>query len=342
MAIGPESRMTVADIATIAKVSVPTVSKVINGRPGVSKHTRQHVLDILENNDYISPIMASARKTGIVELLLSNPHTPWADEILVGTLEGLDGSGLAPTVSACPSVAWSFDPWINAAVKHGASGAIVCLTDIPANSIQRLHKAGIKVVLVDPTGVVPPDISTIGSSDYQGANDATRHLVELGHQRIAFLKGPDSWHTCTARFNGFRAMMEESGLPIDPALVTGKIYYYNDGYECGRRLFALHNPPTAVFASSDLQAAGLYRAAQEAKLNIPGDVSIVGFDDLPAVKLLNPPLTTVHHAIREMAKVGAQTIVNLINNKQTLTRIDLLTHLVIRGSTAPPRSKTAN
>ena len=216
---------------------------------------------------------------------------------------------------------------------------MICLANIPENSIARLRKANIEVMLVDPTGVVPPDVSMIGSSDYQGANDATRHLVNLGHKRIAFLKGPDEWRTCRARFNGFRSMMEEAGLPIDPDLVTGNIYYYEDGYEYGKQLFAMTNPPTAVFASSDMQAAGLYQAAREAGLSIPQDVSIVGFDDLPYVNFLNPQLTTVHHAIHDMAKMGAHSLVEHINGKKGLTRIDLLTHLVVRDSTAPPRER---
>ncbi|PLS30578.1 LacI family transcriptional regulator [Bifidobacterium margollesii] len=333
----PKSKMTVADIAAIAQVSAPTVSKVINGRSGVSDATRERILTILKEHNYVSPVSPSSRKTGIIELLISHPHTAWADEILVGTLAGLEGSGYTPAVSSCPPVEWSFDPWIDAAVQHGASGAMICLANIPPASIERLRKAGIKVMLVDPTGVVPQDVSMIGSSDYQGANDATRHLVQLGHKRIAFLKGPDDWRTCRARFNGYRSMMEEAGLPIDPDLVTGSVYYYEDGYECGQRLFAMPDPPTAVFASSDMQAAGLYQAAQEAGLTIPDDVSIIGFDDLPYVQFLSPRLTTVHHAIQDMARLGARSLVKMINGNESLTRIDLLTHLEVRGSTAPPK-----
>lgn len=334
-------KITLADIARLADVSAPTVSKVINGRQGVSDSTRSRILEVIKQHNYVSPIAPSARRTGIVELLISHPHTAWADEVLAGTLAGLEGSGFTPAVTACPPVEWSFDPWIDDAVRHGASGAMICLTNIPPAGIARLRKAGIEVVLMDPTGVVPPDVSMIGSSDYQGANDATRHLVELGHRRIAFLQGPEEWHTCRARFNGFRSMMEEAGIPIDPDLVTGSVYYYEDGYACGQRLFAMDDPPTAVFASSDMQAAGLYQAAREAGLAIPRDVSIVGFDDLPYVQFLDPQLTTVHHAIQDMAKLGAETLVELINGRKTLTRIDMLTHLEVRGSTAPPRTRAA-
>ena len=326
-------KVTIADIASIANVSTPTISKVINGRPGVSDKTRKHVLSILHEYNYISPISRNSNKTGLIELLISHPHTAWADEILAGTIEGLDGSGYAPVVSACPPVHWRFNPWIDAVVQHGSSGVMVCLANIPKNAIDRLREAGVKVILVDPTGVVPPGVPVIGSSDYQGANDATRHLVSLGHRRIAFLKGPDDWQTCRARFNGYRSMMEEAHIPIDPNLVIGKTYYYEDGYECGKRLLALPNPPTAVFASSDMQAAGLYQAIHEAGLGIPDDISVVGFDDLPYVQFLNPNLTTVHHAIKDMARLGVQELVKDINGESTLPGIDVLTHLVVRGST---------
>lgn len=332
-----ERRITVAELAELAQVSVPTISKVLNNRPGVSDETRERVRGVIRDVGYAPRNTAHRNKTRTIELLISHPHTAWADEILVGTLEGLADSGFSPIVSARPPAGWDFGEWHREVRHHNSSGAMICLTHVAEEGIRRLHADGMRTIMIDPTGIVPPNTPVIGSADYQGCKDATRHLVELGHTRIAFLQGPEEWQTCRARYDGFRSVMEEAGLEIDPQLIMGERYYYEDGYECANRLFEMTEPPTAIFASSDMQAAGAYRAAHEHGVRIPDDVSIVGFDDLPYINFLQPRLTTVHHAIQDMARLGAQTLVELIEGKEPLTHVDLAAPLVVRESTSAPR-----
>ena len=329
-------KITISQLAEQAGVSVPTVSKVLNGRPGVSESTQKQIRDLIRQTGYVPRSSPHNLQNRTVELLISHPHSAWADEILVGVLEGLKDSGYSPIVSARPPVEWDFGPWFQEALSHGSRGALICLTHVSQANIQQMLDNGMKTIMIDPTGIVPPNTPVIGSGDYQGCKDATRHLIELGHRRIAFLKGPDEWQTCRARYDGFRSVMEEHHLTIDPELITGSAHFFDDGYECGNRLFSLHRRPTAVFASSDMQAAGLYRSAREHGIRIPEDVSVVGFDDLPYIEFLHPQLTTVHHAIKDMAKLGAQTLVDIINHKPTLTHVDLAAPLVIRESTCPP------
>lgn len=336
--MGKNRKVTVAELAHQAQVSIPTISKVLNNKPGVSVETRERVQKLIEETGYLPRKSSNRLQTHTIELLISHPHSAWADEILVGTLAGLEGSGYSPIVSARPPSGWDFDQWHREVLSHHSSGAIICLTHIAESGIQSLLDSGLRTIMIDPTGIVPPNTPVIGSADYQGCKDATRHLVELGHRRIAFLKGPDEWQTCRARYDGFRSVMEEAEIPIDPQLVVGEQYFYEDGYKYGHYLFGLPHPPTAIFASSDMQAAGVYRAASEHGLRIPDDVSVIGFDDLPYIKFLEPQLTTVHHAIEDMARLGAQTLVQLINGDDPLTHVDLAAPLVVRGSTSAPRT----
>lgn len=334
--MGTKHKVTVSELAHLAGVSVPTVSKVINNREGVSDQTRLQIQQLIEQTGYTSRLSSQKQHHNTVELLISHPHTAWADEILFGVLEGLEGSGYAPIISARPTSGWDFESWFQEALTHDSQGALICLTHIGENDINRMLKAGMQTILIDPTGITPPNTPVIGSADYQGCKDATRHLIELGHRRIAFLKGPDDWQTCRARYDGFRSVMEESNIPIDPELVTGEKYFFEDGIACGDYLFSLPKPPTAIFASSDMQAAGIYRSASQHGIRIPEDLSVVGFDDLPYIEFLDPQLTTVHHAIQDMARLGSQKLVNIIEGLPTLTKVDLAAPLVIRNSTCPP------
>jgi len=141
-----------------------------------------------------------------------------------------------------------------------------------------------------------------------------------------------------ARVDGYRAALETAGVAFDPALVRAGDFHHEAGYACGRELLRLEDRPTAVFAGNDLQALGLYEAARELGLRIPDDLSVVGFDDLPAARWVGPPLTTIRQPLGEMAGAAARIVLDLARGrKPAATRIELATELVVRSSTAPPR-----
>ncbi len=166
---------------------------------------------------------------------------------------------------------------------------------------------------------------------------ATRHLLDLGHRRIAMLGGNSRWPFCRARMDGFRAAMDAAGVPVDPELVRIGPLYVEGGLSDGAALLRRPDPPTAVLTTNDLQAHGVYEAARQAGVRIPEDLSVVGFDDLPFTKWAGPPMTTMRQPLVRMGATAARMILAL-GNGETLPeqRVVLSTELVLRQSTASP------
>ena len=165
---------------------------------------------------------------------------------------------------------------------------------------------------------------------------AARHLIDLGHQRIAVMCGPAGYLCAQARLDGFRAAMGAAGLPVARELVRRGRFYYEDGLRLGRELLNLAQPPTAVVCGNDLQALGVYEAARQLGRRIPDDLSVVGFDDVEFARWCGPPLTTVRQPLIEMGAAAATLVMALAaGERPAQTRIEVATALVVRESTAP-------
>ena len=149
--------------------------------------------------------------------------------------------------------------------------------------------------------------------------------------------GPKGVLCSRARVDGFRAAMDEAGVPIDAGLVSHGPFQVDEGIGVGRRLLARPDRPTAIITGNDLQALGVYQAAREVHLRIPDDLSVVGFDDLPLTRWVSPPLTTVRQPLVEMAEAAAELVLGLARGDEPpRSRVELATELVVRESTAPP------
>jgi LacI family xylobiose transport system transcriptional regulator len=202
---------------------------------------------------------------------------------------------------------------------------------------ERLRSRAIPFVIVDPAGDPSPDAPSVGSANWSGGLAATRHLIELGHRRIAAITGPEDMMCSLARVDGYRSAMNSAGLPIDEAWIRFGDFHVEGGRDRARELLALPDAPTAIFAGSDLQALGVLDAVREAGLRVPDDVSIVGYDDIPLARWVSPRLTTVHQPLRRMGEEAARLAIRLADEPvETTPRMDLATSLVVRDSTAPP------
>jgi LacI family transcriptional regulator len=169
---------------------------------------------------------------------------------------------------------------------------------------------------------------------------ATRHLLGYGHRRLAIIAGDEGVLCSRERVAGFRFAHEEAGIPVDPSLVRYGNFHVQGGYEHGMDLLSRPDRPTAVFAGADMQALGVLRAARRLGLQIPGDVSVIGYDNLPLAAWTTPGLTTVHQPLRDMAGTATRMLLDLARGTElTTTRIDLVTNLVERESTAPLNPK---
>lgn len=332
--------VTIARIAEEAGVSVPTVSKVVNGRTDVAPTTRRRVEAIIRKHGYQRRADQRTTPSTLLELVFHELESAWAIEIIRGVEQVARDNGLAVVLSELQGRRMPGRGWIEEVLARRPAGVISVLSDLSASQYAQLEARAIPVVVVDPVGEAGPDVPSIGATNWRGGLTATRHLLELGHRRIGVIGGPEQVLCSRARLDGFRAAMETAALPPDPALVRHGDFHVEGGYRHGRVLLGLADPPSAIFAGSDLQALGVYEAARETGRRIPDQLSVVGFDDLPIARWVGPPLTTVRQPLVEMAMAGAQLIVALAAGEQPLhRRLELATSLVVRQSTAAPAAR---
>ena len=187
----------------------------------------------------------------------------------------------------------------------------------------------------EPTTAFP----TIGSTIWLGGYTATEYLISLGHRRIGIITFPLHLTTSRARLAGYREALERAGIPIDTALICEGTYLLGDGVQQTRYLLDQPDPPTAIFAGNDAQAAGVYQVLYERNIRVPDQMSVIGFDDVMYTAQMSPPLTTIHQPLVEIGKMAANMLLRLIAGQQLESNhVELSTSLVVRESCAPPRT----
>jgi LacI family xylobiose transport system transcriptional regulator len=325
-------RVTIAYIADAAGVSIPTVSKVVNGRADVAPGTRARVEELLREYGYQRRTRARDAPAELLDVVFNELESPWAMEIIKGVEEVARESGLGVVLSAREGPGALGRSWVDAVAARRSAGLILVVSDLGADAAARLAARGIPFVIVDPAGEPAPDVPSVGATNWNGGLVATRHLVELGHTRIGMIGGPPGILCSRARVDGYRAALETAGLDVDPELIRWGDFHVEAGFEQGLALLDLPDRPTAIFAGSDLQAFGVYEAARQFAVRVPSALSVVGFDDLPMARWLGPPLTTVRQPLTEMAATAARLVLGQGSDR----RVELATSLVVRQSTAPP------
>lgn len=216
---------------------------------------------------------------------------------------------------------------------RGTCGLVVVVSELRETSRRRLR---VPVVLINPSGAQHPGLPTVAATDWAGARDATEHLVALGHRRIAFLTGPLDLISHRDRLDAYRSVLSRHQIDYDPALVKAGDSLLDSGYRLAGDLLSRPDRPTAFLNGSDEQAYGVYRAAREAGLSVPHDVSVIGFDDVDLCQWVEPPMTTIHQPLREMAQEATRMVIDLSEDDRAPARnLELATTLVTRSSTAP-------
>jgi LacI family transcriptional regulator len=335
-----ERRATMAEVAAAAGVSVPTVSKVVNGRPDVAAATRRRVEEVLRDQGYSLPHARSRDRVGLIDLVFVDLGSPWAMEILAGVEEVTHRAGTGVVVSAVHGRKRTRPDrrWLENLASRRSDGVLLVLSELSAAQQAHLSKLGIPVVIVDPAGAPDPAVPSVGATNWAGGVAATEHLIGLGHERIAVIGGPTDVLCSRARVDGYRAAMNASALKVPPGYVRTGDFLSPTGYRETLVLLGQPRPPTAIFVCADQMALGAYEALYERGLRVPDDVSIVGFDDLEEARWAIPPLTTVRQPLAEMAGMGTRMLLSLIDGEELDTlRVELSTSLVTRSSTAPPK-----
>ncbi|MDS1272402.1 LacI family DNA-binding transcriptional regulator [Lipingzhangella sp. LS1_29] len=319
-----------------AGVSVATVSKVLNGRADVAPATRSRVEDLIARYGYQRRRAATTSRSARVDLVFHELESAWALEVIRGVQRVARDEGFDVVLSESDGHQTPRDAWVDTVLDRRSAAAILVLSGLTDEQHTRLATHGVPFVVVDPAGEPAGGVPSIGATNWSGGLTATRHLLDQGHRRVGVIGGPGHMLCSRARVDGYRSALEAAGLQWDPTLVRSGDFHVDGGRQQARELLTLDDPPTAIFAGSDLQAMGVYVAARELGLRIPEDLSVVGFDDLPVAGWLGPPLTTVRQPLVEMAEEATYLALTLSRGEKPANlRLDLATDLVVRESTAP-------
>ncbi|MGV9842452.1 LacI family DNA-binding transcriptional regulator [Streptomyces fungicidicus] len=328
-------RATLAAVAKEAGVSMPTVSKVLNGRSDVSRATRATVERLLELHGYRRRSRPASRAP-LIELVFHELDSIWAMELIRG-VESVARENRATVVLTESGTRHAPAPdWLPGVLRRRPLGVVLVFSTLPGEVRRRLGAAAIPFVVIDPAGDPDPDVASVGSANWAGGLAATRHLIDRRHRHIAIITGPEDMLCSLARLDGYRSAMAMAGLEADPRLTRFGDFHVRGGFAHAMDLLEGPDRPTAIFAGSDLQALGVLEAARVRGLRVPRDLSVVGYDDVPLAQWSSPPLTTVHQPLRHMAEEAARMLLRPDDPGTAAHRIELATHLVVRQSTAPP------
>jgi LacI family transcriptional regulator len=338
---GQNGPPTIRDIADAAGVSIATVSRVLNGRPDVSPNTRESVLRVVREQGFSmnrSARALSGGRTGLIGVTLPMVHVEYFSRILWGASEALYEHDMR--VVLCPTMHEREREvtLLDRLLQGTTDGALLLLTRESNDALIALERQGYPFVVLDPRQPVGESTPVVSAGHLAGAKAATEHLLSLGHRRIGVITGPHGWVASVDRLAGYQVSLAAAGVSVDPELIAKGNFTNESGHAAATELLSLRKPPTAIFAFNDEMAVGAMQAAEERGLELPRDLSIVGFDDVEKTQIVTPALTTVRQPLAEMGRMAVSLLTRLLERQPIeAMRVELATKLVVRESTAPPR-----
>ncbi len=319
-------KCTIDDIARLADVSRTTVSRVLNHKPDVDSATRERILRIIEEQNFVPSTTASGLAGGrsrLIGILIPAWAWPLIPDLTPGIVEVVKQTPYELVLYSIndEDIERDRSEVINRLLASQLTAGLLAI--FPAHVSQhltRLYKQGFPIVIIDDQEVqVTP---WVGADNSTGAYNAVRHLINLGHRRIAHIQGPSEYLVSHDRYNGYRQALLEAGITPDPALVLEGDFLAPTGRTCASKFFELppDKRPTAIFAGSDQMAYGVLAAAEEYGLSIPQDIALVGFDDDAPSVHTSPALTTVRQPYLEMGQRGIELLLSMLDTSGTHPR----------------------
>lgn len=327
-----QRNVTIQDVAKTAGVSVSTVSRVLNCKTDVASETRDRILAVIKDLGYTTNLAAKSMRSfrkDMVGLIMPDIAYPFAIEVMKGVNRAIAESEFDLLVYTTGDVRKSGrasheQKYVSLLNNSIADGVIIVAP------VADKFSTDAPIVSIDPV-MRDPNYAAVHATNYQGALDAMNYLLSLGHQRIGFITGRAELESSARRLKGYRDALKKAGIAVDEQLITVGDYTAETAAQCARGLLSLKHPPTAIFASNDQAAMGVYQVAQEMGLRIPEDLSVVGFDNIVESKYMG--LTTVDQFISEMGFVATQMLIKLINGEPLESQTyQMRTELVVRSS----------
>ncbi len=335
--------MTIDEVALLAGVSPMTVSRVVNSHGNVRESTRERVMRAVQELDYTPNLAASslaAAQNTRIALIYTNPSSAYLSELLVGALRGALRNATQLVIDAWDEYDVEAERVAARALIGTVAGVILPppLGESPV-VLAELIGAGVPVVAI-ASGRFSDEISRVRIDDFHAAKEIAAHVIARGHRRIGFIRGNPNQTASERRFEGFQAAMNEAGIVLDGGLVQQGYFTYRSGLEAAERLLARQLPPSAIIASNDDMAAATISVAHRRGLDVPRDLSVVGFDDTSTATTVWPELTTIRQPIAAMAESAVDILLRSIRGKPGESR-KIVDHvadheLVTRDSVAAP------
>lgn len=336
--------VTIHEVARKAGVSPMTVSRVTNGEDNVRESTREVVMKAIKELNY-SPnpaarSLAGAQSTRIA-MIYSNPSVAYLSELLVGALDKASKTAAQLVLEKWDELKPAAERTAARKLAQSVAGVILppplCESDVITSE---LAAANIPVIAI-ATGRFRANVSCVRIDDFRAASEMTAHLIALGHQRIGFIKGHPNQTASAQRYAGFETTIEAAGLTPNAAYVQQGYFTYRSGLDAAEALLDRKRPPTAIFASNDDMAAAVVSVAHRRGLDVPRDLSVVGFDDTVTATTVWPELTTIRQPIAAMADAALNLLLRKIRHKKSGEPAEPVDHLfahelVKRASDAPP------
>jgi LacI family transcriptional regulator len=332
---------TIGDVARLSGVSVRTVSRVINNSPTVGEASRAKVQKVIDELSYRPNAQArglATRRSYLLGMIYDNPDGLYIDDAQRGVLSVCRQGGYELVVHPCDRGADTLTAEAVGFASRSKLDGVIILPPISENNdlAGALAKASVKYVRLASVALDTAEHVVI-SNERSGAAAMATYLAGLGHQRIGYIAGPERMKSTRERLEGFCDALEKQGSKPCPDLIARGAYTFQSGAECGRLLLARTSPPTAIFASNDEMAAGVIYAARELGIDVPGALSVAGFDDSALASRIVPSLTTIRRPVREMARLAASKLIASIDQRHDEARQLAMVEptLVVRDSTQP-------
>ena len=327
--------VTLAEIAQAAGVSVSTVSRALtNNNHPLKEETRQRIANLAKEMGYNPNLVArslQSNRTHTVGVIVDRMRSPFAATTVQGIQDGLRQAGYSISIInsnrdqdlVIEAIQTFYSRRVDGIVilnawLHTFNDPFLSLQDRPFVFVNRLFSDAIH--------------NCVAPGDRYGAQSAVKHLVELGHRRIAYINGLENWLEAQNRLAGYRDILTEQGLVVDEALIKPGDWGVDSGFQATQELLALEQPPTAIFASNDLMALGAIYAVQEAGLRVPDDVAVVGYDDRDFAAWIRPALTTIRMPSYEMGQAAARLLLEQIAGEELEDATQIPGELIIRQS----------
>ncbi|MDB1089272.1 LacI family DNA-binding transcriptional regulator [Streptomyces sp. ACA25] len=328
-------RVTIADVARTAAVSKTTVSRVLNGKGEVDSGTADRVRHVITELGYVPSSRAVSLARGnsrTIAVLVPSLTWPWVSEMLQGVADTVEAAGFGLLLFTCNRGEESMAQFTSQVSARAFDGLLAIVPGETLGAIEALHRQGLPLVLIDDQGQ-RPDFPAVATTNVAGGAVAAHHLLDSGRRTPLVVTGPQQYGCVQDRLTGFRDVLRERQLPLPPEHVVASDFTVPSGEQTVRRALESGLRFDAVFALNDQTAVGALRALRAAGRRVPDDVALVGFDDLPMARTVDPQLTTVRQPMHAMGETAATMLLNHFGGTSLQPEpVVLPTELIVRAS----------